>query len=237
MKIKPASLLLLVATVAAAQTAKQPASHPASHSAVRHASTEAGRLPPGIPVVHGVIHTAFALRYQDYKIGAGPLAQPNKLYHVQYTGYLEATGQKFDSSFDHRAPMYKDGKPVLGPDGQPQLGEPQPLVFPQGYGRLIPGFDEGFAGMRVGGKRRIFVPWQLGYGERDLPAREGHPGIPPKSDLIFDVELVDMTDLPAMPAHPLQAPPHPGVLPGRRPEVPPHPNATPTTPTETAPPQ
>ncbi len=231
---KTVFLLLLAASVAAAQTATQPATHTATQSthkaAVHHASARAGKLPPGIPVVHGVIHTAFSLRYQDYKIGTGPLAEPNKLYRVQYTGYLAATGQKFDSSYDHRAPVFKDGKPVMGPDGKPELGEAEPLVFPQGYGRLIPGFDEGFTGMRVGGKRRIFVPWQLGYGTRAIPARGDHPGIPAKSDLIFDVELVSVTDMPTMPPHPLPAPPHPGITPGRPFAPPPHPNGASQTP-------
>lgn len=210
MKSKTAWLLLLLASMAAAQTT----SKAGVHRAVRHPGATADKLPPGIPVVQGEIRSAFSLRYQDYKIGTGPLAEPNKLYHVQYTGYLAATGQKFDSSYDHRAPILKDGKPVMGPDGKPEMGEAQPLVFAQGYGHLIPGFDQGFLGMRVGGKRRIFIPWQLGYGTRSLPARLDHPAIPPMSDLVFDVELLDVTDLPTMPVHPLPGPPHPGVLPG-----------------------
>ena len=220
MKSKTAYLLLFMATAAAAQTTGRPAAHPAAH----RAGSEAGKLPAGIPVVHGAIRIAFSLRYQDYKIGAGPLAEPNKLYRVQYTGYLAATGEKFDSSYDHRAPVFKDGKPVMGVDGKPELGEAQPLVFPQGYGRLIPGFDEGFTGMHVGGKRRIFIPWQLGYGARAIAARGDHPGIPAKSDLIFDVELVSVMDMPTMPPHPLPAPPHPGITPGRPMGAPPHPN-------------
>ena len=107
----------------------------------------------------------------------------------------------------------KDGKPVTGPDGQPELAPLQPLVFPQGFGRLIPGFDQGFAGMHIGGKRRIFVPWQLAYGTRNVPAHGAdHPNIPPKSDLIFDVELLDVTDMPAMPTRPMGIPPRPGAV-------------------------
>ncbi len=178
-----------------------------------HSTTAGTHLPPGIPPVHGIMKTAFSLRYEDIKIGTGAVAEPNKLYKVQYTGYLAATGVKFDSSYDHRAPMMKDGKPVMGVDGKPELGDPQPFAFPQGFGRLIPGFDQGFAGMKVGGKRRIFIPWQLAYGTRDIPARGAdHPGIPAKSDLIFDVELVDVMDLPAPPARPMgAAPPQPGT--------------------------
>jgi hypothetical protein len=93
--------------------------------------------------------------------------------------------------------MGKDGKPELGPDGKPKMGDPQPLAIPQGVGRVIPGFDYGLVGMKIGGKRRIFIPWQLAYGTRAMPDRPDHPGIPAKSDLIFDVELVEVTDIPA----------------------------------------
>ena len=218
--MKQTALLLLLAASVAAASAQSPskpatpASKPATatHSTTAAHSTTAGKTQTKIPVVHGIIKTAFTLRYEDYKIGTGPLAEPMKLYHVLYTGYLASTGQVFDSSSEHRTPVMKDGKPVLDAEGNPEMNPPQPLVFPQGYGRLIPGFDQGFTGMHVGGKRRIFIPWQLGYGARDIPARgTEHPGIPPKSDLIFDVELVEVTDMPAMPTRPM--PPHPGAMP------------------------
>lgn len=211
--------------MAAAATAASAQSQPAAHAAATHSAT-AGRLPAGIPVVHGIVKTAFSLRYEDYKIGSGPLAEPNKLYHVLYTGYLASTGAIFDSTAEHRPPVIKDGKPVLGADGKPELAPPQPLIFPQGFGRLIPGFDQGFAGMHVGGKRRIFIPWQLAYGTREIPAHgPEHPGIPPRSDLIFDVELLEVTDMPAMPTRPPGMPPHPGAAPAH-PAAP----ATPATP-------
>jgi peptidylprolyl isomerase len=137
------------------------------------------------------VKTAFSLRYQDLRIGTGAPAEPNKTYKVQYTGWLAADGHKFDSSYDHKRPLVDtDGKPELDADGKPKMGDAEPLSFPQGFGRLIPGFDQGFTGMKVGGKRRLFIPWQLAYGMR------GRPGaIPPKSDLIFDIELVDQSDL------------------------------------------
>jgi peptidylprolyl isomerase len=87
-------------------------------------------------------------------------------------------------------------------------------------GGTIIGFDQGFAGMKVGGQRRIFIPWQMGYGTRTMPDRgAGHPGIPAKSDLIFDVELVDVTEVPPPQARPgmrpgaggQQMPPRPGA--------------------------
>jgi peptidylprolyl isomerase len=148
------------------------------------------------------VKTAFSERWEDITIGAGADAEPNKMYKVHYTGYLAADGKKFDSSSDHPGPPLKDkdGKPVLGDDGKPKLGDPQPMSFPQGYGRLIPGFDQGFAGMKIGGKRRLFIPWQLAYGEKGRPGPDAaHPMIPPRADLIFDVELVDVTDLPTPP--------------------------------------
>ncbi|MFP5206150.1 MAG: FKBP-type peptidyl-prolyl cis-trans isomerase [Acidobacteriota bacterium] len=210
-------LFLLASSVAYAQTgaAAKPAT-PGARTPAAHRATAA--KPAGeLPAIHGVVRTMFSERYEDYKIGAGALAEPNKLYKVLYTGYLAATGQKFDSTDDHRAPEMKDGKPVTGPDGKAVMGPVQPLIFPQGFGRLIPGFDQGFTGMHVGGKRRIFIPWELGYGTRDIPAHgPDHPGIPPKSNLIFDVELVEMTDMPKPPQRPFGgAVPHPGGLPAR----------------------
>ncbi len=212
------------AAVAGAQTPATPASSTgaAKSTTVTHA-TAASTLPPGIPRVHGIVKTAFSLRYEDYKLGTGADAEPNKLYKVLYTGYLASDGHKFDSSDDHRRPVLdKDNKPVMGPDGKPKMGDPEPLAFPQGFGRLIPGFDQGFTGMKVGGKRRIFIPWQLAYGARGRPGPDAaHPGIPPKADLIFDVELVDVSDMPA--------PQRPGMMPRRpmppvTPMNPPQPN-------------
>jgi len=125
---------------------------------------------------------------------------------------------KFDSSDDHRQPLRdKDNKPVLGDDGKPKLGDPQPLPFLQGTGGAIPGFDQGFVGMKVGGKRRLFIPWQMAYGSRTIPDHgPDHPGIPSKSDLIFDVELVDVADAPPSPAmHPSMGGMHGGPPPMR----------------------
>ena len=178
----------------------------------------AQKLPPGVPVVKTVKKTLFSLRYQEIKIGTGAEAEPGKMYKVLYTGRFGVNGRaddwkKFDSTDDHpRQPVLdKDGKPVMGEDGKPKQGPPQPITFPQGYGRAIPGFDQGFAGMRVGGQRRIFIPWQLAYGAKGRPGPDAaHPGIPAMSDLIFDVELVDVSDM-AMP------PGHPGMTPGMHP--------------------
>jgi peptidylprolyl isomerase len=190
--------------------------------------------------VKGVLKSAFALRYQDVKIGTGKDAEPNKLYKVNYTGWLASDGKKFDSSFDHATPvMDKDGKPVMGDDGKPKMNDPQPIQFPQGRGRVIPGWDQGFEGMKVGGKRRLFIPYQLAYGAMGRP-----PVIPGKSDLIFDIELVDVVDMPAppmggpggrpmpggMPKAPAAPPTAPQAAPGTTPAPTPAPAAAPATP-------
>jgi hypothetical protein len=159
------------------------------------------KAPVSLPPVKGLQKPVFtvALRYQEIKIGDGPVAELNKLYKVQYTGYRAADGVKFDSSLDRPGPPLKDkdGKPILGEDGKPKLDASQPVPFPQGQGAFITGFDQGVIGMKIHGQRRIFIPWQLGYGTRNIPDRPGHSGIPAKSDLIFDVELVEVTDIPA----------------------------------------
>ena len=161
-------------------------------------------MPPGVPPARGILKTAFSLRYQDIHIGTGVEAEPNKIYKVNYTGWLAADGHKFDSSYDHKMPvMEKDGKPEMDADGKPKESSGEPISFPQGFGRVIPGFDQGFTGMKIGGKRRLFIPWQLAYGSRGSPGpNAANPGIPPKADLIFDIELVDVSEMPAPPVRP-----------------------------------
>ena len=178
------------------------------------------KLPPGVPrVAHGLVKIPIALRYEDITVGTGAPGESGKVWHLKYTGYRAADGVKFDSWDAHGQPVVgKDGKLELGPDGKPKMGDPPPIAFPQGTGRVIPGFDYGLDGMKIGGKRRIFIPWQLAYGTRAMPDRPDHPGIPAKSDLIFDVELVDVTEMPA---------PNPAAMPGMRPGVPPHPSVPP----------
>ncbi|MGO9938599.1 MAG: FKBP-type peptidyl-prolyl cis-trans isomerase [Terracidiphilus sp.] len=205
-----------------AQTAPTPAGP--SKPAATNTTTAAPwmKLPPGVPRGRGIVKIAFSLRYQDLKIGTGANAEPNKVYKVLYTGWVAADGRKFDSSEDHRLPVKdKDGKPVMGDDGKPKLGDVQPISFMQGFGRVIPGFDQGFTGMKVGGKRRLFIPWQLAYGARGRPGPDpAHPGIPPKADLIFDIELVDVAEMPMPPNHPGMMPVRPGTpLPPGHPQV------------------
>ena len=208
--MKPSFLMFVFLFAVPALTAQTSTKPTTARSASSSAAVPA--LPPGVPRVRGLVKTAFSLRYQDIKPGTGAVAEPNKVYKVLYTGYLAADGRKFDASEDHRPPLRdKDGKPVLGEDGKPKLGDPQPIGFVQGFGRVIPGFDQGFAGMKVGGKRRLFIPWQLAYGFRGHPGPDpAHPGIPPKADLIFDIELVDVSDM-QLPTRPIPRPVRPGM--------------------------
>jgi peptidylprolyl isomerase len=107
--------------------------------------------------------TESGLRYEDIVVGAGPSPQSGQEVTVHYTGTLE-DGTKFDSSFDHG----------------------QPFKFKIGLGQVIKGWDEGVMTMKVGGKRKLVIPPQLGYGRR------GVGPIPPNSTLVFEVELLDV---------------------------------------------
>ena len=110
--------------------------------------------------------TASGTEYWDITVGTGATATPGKTVTVHYTGWL-TNGKKFDSSVDRG----------------------QPFVFPLGGGQVIKGWDEGVAGMKVGGKRQLKVPPAAGYGA------QGAGGvIPPNATLIFDVELLGVSN-------------------------------------------
>jgi FKBP-type peptidyl-prolyl cis-trans isomerase len=108
--------------------------------------------------------SASGLQYQDVKVGSGAEAHDGQVAVVHYTGWL-TDGTKFDSSRDRG----------------------QPFSFPIGQGQVIPGWDEGVAGMKVGGRRKLVIPASLGYGDMGAP-----PVIPPGATLVFDVELMDL---------------------------------------------
>ena len=113
-----------------------------------------------------IVTTNSGLKYEDLKVGTGAIAIPGNKVSVHYTGWLDENGKKgkkFDSSVDRG----------------------RPFSFPLGAGRVIKGWDEGVSGMKVGGKRRLFIPAKLGYGARGAGA-----AIPPNANLIFDVELL-----------------------------------------------
>ena len=111
-----------------------------------------------------IITTDSGLKYSDLKVGTGDKAKKGDTVEVHYTGWL-LDGTKFDSSRDRN----------------------QPFSFPLGAGQVIKGWDEGVAGMKVGGKRTLIVPPALGYG-----ARGAGGVIPPNATLKFDVELLDV---------------------------------------------
>jgi peptidylprolyl isomerase len=183
-KILMTTAVLAMTVAAAAQTNTKAATtaKPATHTAVSSSA-----LPKNIPPVKGVVHTAYSLKYVDILVGKGALAEPMKMYTVNYVGYLRKDGTIFDSSIPDKD--HKDRKPI---------------TFPVGVHRVIPGFDTAFEGMHVGGKRRIFIPYQLAYGFQGSPLIPGKPqAIPPKADLIFDVELISIADLPKAPPMPM----------------------------------
>ena len=245
MKQLVAAICLATAVAVAAQTstktsgaAKSTATTAKSGTGATAAGAATYKVPAGEHKMPGLPKTAFSLKYQEIKVGTGPVGEAGKLWHVKYKGWRAADGEVFDNWEEHKRPVLdKDGKPETGADGKPKLGDPEPLVFPEGMGRLIPGFDYGVTGMHVGGKRRLFIPWQLAYGTRAIPDRPDHPGIPAKSDLIFDVELVEVTEMPAPPARPMPGMPGQGApgQPGAQPGAAPRPSAPGTPPPSGAP--
>jgi FKBP-type peptidyl-prolyl cis-trans isomerase FkpA len=113
-----------------------------------------------------MIKTPSGLQYEDTTVGGGAEARSGQHVHVHYTGWLYNDGHqgaKFDSSVDRN----------------------EPFVFTLGSGMVIKGWDEGVAGMKIGGKRKLTIPSNLGYG-----ARGAGGVIPPNATLIFEVELL-----------------------------------------------
>lgn len=110
------------------------------------------------------VTTPSGLKYIDEVVGTGPSPQKGQQVTVHYVGTLE-DGKKFDSSRDRN----------------------QPFTFTIGVGQVIKGWDEGVMSMKVGGKRKLIIPPDLGYGSRGAP-----PAIPPNATLTFEVELLSV---------------------------------------------
>jgi ketosteroid isomerase-like protein len=125
----------------------------------RAVASQNTRIPPQ------QVTTASGLKYVDLVIGTGESPKRGQMVTVHYTGTLE-NGKKFDSSLDR--------------------GEP--FTFPIGMGRVIKGWDEGVMTMKIGGKRKLIIPPDLGYGARGA----GGGVIPPNATLIFEVELLGL---------------------------------------------
>ena len=109
------------------------------------------------------VTTATGLKIQDLRVGDGPSPKPGQTVEVNYIGWLE-NGKEFNNS-------YKSGGPAHFR-----------------IGRLIKGWDEGLSTMKVGGKRRLFIPSNLAYGPQGSP-----PNIPPNSNLKFEIELLGVS--------------------------------------------
>ena len=149
------AMLTLTVAVALAQT-QQTHTSKKSSTAARPAASGPTKV-TGEPT-----KTPTGLEYWDIKVGTGETAIKGQKVTVDYTGWL-TTGKKFDSS----------------------VGTGHPFQFTLGNGDVIKGWDQGVAGMKVGGKRQLRIPPDLAYGER------GYPGaIPPNATLIFDVQLL-----------------------------------------------
>ncbi len=143
---------------------KQAANAAAAQSANLTATAKVPTQIPGTPSSAQIITTSSGLKYQDMVVGTGAEAKSGNTVTVNYTGWL-TNGTKFDSSLDRN----------------------QPFSFQLGTGNVIKGWDEGVVGMKVGGKRKLIIPPDLGYG-----AQGAGSSIPPNATLVFEVELLSV---------------------------------------------
>lgn len=128
--------------------------------------------PAAPPVAAPAATPAAELKIIDRQVGTGREVQSGRAALVQYTGWL----------YDDKAPENK------GKQFDTSANRGLPFGFIVGVGKVIKGWDQGVLGMKVGGKRTLIIPPQLGYGDKDV----GNGLIPPNSTLLFDIELVDV---------------------------------------------
>lgn len=168
----------LVALAAFAQPAaepkkEEPKSIPATPIEAKPEATEAPK--GGRPMAQGpdgkeypvISNSSICIEIEDLKIGDGKEVTAGATITIHYHGTLASNGKQFDST---------RGK--------------EPATFP--LGRLISGWQAGIPGMKVGGIRVLRIPYQLAYGEREIPGPDGTPLIPAKSDLVFSIEVKDV---------------------------------------------
>ena len=168
MKLRSLGLALAVALLAAGcnETTEKTTSSSSSEVGATVTGGAPSAATPAPPAAGGKMHKlASGLQYEDVVVGSGKMAEPGMNVSVHYTGWLPGVTQPFDSSVDRG----------------------QPFQFQLGAGQVIQGWDEGVKGMRIGGKRKLTIPPDLGYG-----ARGAQGVIPPNATLLFDVELLDV---------------------------------------------
>src|SRR5262249_44261261 len=154
--------LVLLTVVACGEKAEQPQTAPAQSPAAQPAQPAEQSAKKEITVNDAnAVTTPSGLKYVDLVQGKGDEAKSGQTVDVNYTVWL-TNGTKFDSSYDAG----------------------QPISFKLGAGLVVQGWDEGIAGMKVGGKRKLIIPPDLGYGSR------GKGPVPPNAIMVFEVELV-----------------------------------------------
>eukprot|EP00629_Pelagomonadales_sp_RCC1024_P009789 CAMPEP_0119275004 /NCGR_PEP_ID=MMETSP1329-20130426/13095_1 /TAXON_ID=114041 /ORGANISM="Genus nov. species nov., Strain RCC1024" /LENGTH=220 /DNA_ID=CAMNT_0007275363 /DNA_START=156 /DNA_END=818 /DNA_ORIENTATION=- len=157
---RAAALLLLLDVAGCLQLNSRPWTRTVARRAEPAAEPAAASDDDGFEV------TMSGLKFRDDVVGDGEAVEAGDVVRVEYTGWLAASGFEFDSS----------------------VGRGQPFTFEVGKGKVIPGWDEGVASMRLGGKRTMLIPPRLAYGDNNV----GNGLIPPNSELKFECELVEI---------------------------------------------
>lgn len=162
MRVHHTLVVLSFAALACNRAPPEPVGQPNPTEPSAQGTGTTNLTPPRVEVPPG--EPPRELRTRDIVVGTGPEARAGQTVEVQYTGVAWSTRRQFDSSWERGA---------------------RPFSFPLGQGRVIPGWDRGVVGMRVGGRRELIIPPDLAYGERGAP-----PNIGPNETLVFVVDLV-----------------------------------------------